>query len=286
MTGSLTDEHVASFTRDGFLFPIRVADAERVAGWRSEIEALEDRWRDEPTLPRPFIDYARANFHIVSSAAARIAHDAAILDAVESIIGPDILCWMTELIVKEPHSSKVLTMHQDLTYWGLDGSNSLVSAWVALSDACAENGAMQFVPGSHLGGQVDHRDTFGEHNLLSRGQEIVVDVGPAQAVDVELRAGEMSLHHGHLFHGSGPNTTDRRRVALVFRYMSPAVRQAVGLEDFAMTVRGANRSRHLTSTAVPFGDFTPTSLDLHALVTAAQQRALAAGTTHQLSYLR
>lgn len=286
MAGSLTAQQIGSFGRDGFLFPIRVADDTTVNGWRSEIETLEGRWRDDPSLPRPFTDYARANFHLVSSTAARLAHHDAIVDAVESIIGPDILCWMCELIVKEPHSSKVLTMHQDLTYWGLDGADHLVSAWVALSDATAENGAMRFVPGSHVAGQIEHRDTFGADNLLSRGQEVAVDVNPDDEIAVELRAGEMSLHHGHMFHGSGPNRTDTRRIGLVFRFMSPSVRQTVGVEDFAMTVRGANTSHHVHATAVPFSDFSPPSLEMHTRVTVAQEAALTAGTTDQVSYLR
>jgi ectoine hydroxylase-related dioxygenase (phytanoyl-CoA dioxygenase family) len=268
------------------LFPIRVADEPTVNGWRSNIESLELEWRDDTSLRRPFTDYARANFHLVSSTAARLAHDQAVLDAVESIIGPDILCWMSELIIKEPHSSKVLTMHQDLTYWGLDGADHLVSAWVALSDATTENGAMRFVPGSHLAGQIEHRDTFGSDNLLSRGQEVVVDVDPDDEVPVELRAGEMSLHHGHMFHGSGPNRTDGRRIAMVFRFMSPSVRQTVGVEDYAMTVRGSNTSHHVHATAVPFNDFSSASLAMHARVTAAQERALTAGTADQVSYLR
>lgn len=286
MSASLTNEQVESFDENGFLFPLRVADGGEVAGWRAEVEALEDRWRDDPSLPRPFVDYARSNFHIVSSTAARLAHNATILDAVESIIGPDILCWMCELIVKEPHSPKVLTMHQDLTYWGLDGSTGLVTAWVALSAATSENGAMRFVPGSHLGGQVDHHDTFGPDNLLSRGQEISVEVDPEDVVDVELGAGEMSLHHGHMFHGSGPNTTGDRRIALVFRFMSPDVRQMVATEDFAMTVRGANRSNLVHSTAAPFDDFSPEALTLHARVSAAQEPALADGATAEPSYGR
>ena len=286
MAGSLTAQQIDSFVHDGFLFPIRVADETTVNGWRSDIESLERRWRNDASLPRPFTDYARANFHLVSSAAARLAHDDAILDAVESIIGPDILCWMSELIVKEPHSSKVLTMHQDLTYWGLDGADHLVSAWVALSDATAENGAMRFVPGSHHAGQIAHRDTFGADNLLSRGQEVAVDVDPDDEVPVELQAGEMSLHHGHMFHGSGPNRTDGRRIAMVFRFMSPSVRQTVGVEDYAMTVRGSNTSHHVHATAVPFRDFSSASLAMHARVTAAQESALTAGTADQVSYLR
>ncbi|HEY5663269.1 MAG TPA: phytanoyl-CoA dioxygenase family protein [Ilumatobacter sp.] len=283
---ALTSGQVASYRHDGFLLPVRVADTDRAAGWCAEIEALERRWRGDPTLPNPFVDYARANFHVVSAAAARIAHDRAILDAVESIIGPDILCWMCELIVKEPHSPKILTMHQDMTYWGLDGADHLVTAWLALSPATIANGAMQFVRGSHRHGQVAHHDTYGADNLLSRGQEIAVDYDPADAVPVELQPGEMSLHHGLMFHGSGPNTTAHRRVALVMRYVSPEVSQQVGARDYAMVVRGVNRTRHLLATPVPFDDFAPEAVALHAEITAAQAAPLAADAAHDLSYGR
>ncbi|MEP7204217.1 MAG: phytanoyl-CoA dioxygenase family protein [Ilumatobacteraceae bacterium] len=286
MSGSLSGEQVASFGEDGFLFPLRVASSEQTAAWCDEIESFERRWRDDPGLPRPFVDYTRANFHIVSVVAARLAHQNAILDAVESLIGPDILCWMAELIVKEPQTSKLLSVHQDLTYWGLNGADGLVTAWLALSDATVANGAMRFVRASHLRGQVVHRDTFDENNLLSRGQEIVVDFDPDDLVDVELQAGEMSLHHGLMFHGSGANGTDGRRIALVMRFVSPAVAQTVGARDFAMTVRGVNRSNHLLSTPVPFADFTPSALALHAEITAAQEAPLAANATDQLCYGR
>jgi hypothetical protein len=286
MGGALTAEAVASYWRDGYLFPIRVADAERAAAWRAQIEAFEARWRDDASLPRPFVDYTRANLHVVSSVAARLAHETAVLDVVESIIGPDICCWMVELIVKEPRSPKLLTMHQDLTYWGLDGADGLVTAWLALSDVTVANGAMRFVRGSHHLGQVAHRDTFGHDNLLSRGQEVVVEHDPADAVDVELSAGELSLHHGLMFHGSGPNTTDRRRIGLVMRFVSPVVAQAIGADDYATTVRGVNRSSNLRSTPVPFDDFTPAALALHAEITDAQSAALAHGADRGLSYRR
>jgi len=285
-SGSLTSGQIEAYWRDGYLLPIHVAQAEHAASWRHEIEALERRWRDEPTLPRPFVDYARANFHVVSSAAARIAHAAPILDAVESLIGPDIICWMCELIVKEPHSPKILTIHQDLTYWGFEGADHVVTAWVALTPARLANGAMQFVTGSHHNGQVPHRDTYGSDNLLSRGQEVAVDYDPADLVAVELDPGEMSLHHGLMFHGSGPNTTGERRIALVIRYVSPAVSQQIGAADFGMVVRGVNRTNHLLGTPVPFADFTPEALALHAEISDVQAVPLAANAARDLSYRR
>ncbi len=284
--GQLSADAVDRYRADGFLYPIRVADAAIASDWRTEIESVERRWNGDPALTRPFTDYARANFHVVCAAAARLAHTRSMLDVVESIIGPDIVCWMTELIVKEAHSAKVLTMHQDLTYWGLDGADGLVTAWLALTEAHPANGGMQFVRGSHLAGQVAHRDTFGRNNLLSRGQEITVDYDPADVCDVVLRPGELSLHHGLMFHGSGPNTTDDRRVGLVFRFVAPSVAQRVGAADYGMVVRGVNRTSNLLSTPVPMIDFAPESIRLHDEITAAQADALGAETEQTLSYRR
>ena len=292
--GTRTDVPVASsgtspddrYRADGYLFPVRATDAATARAWLGEVEAVERRWSTDPALPRPFTDYARANFHIVCTVAARLAHTPAVLDAVEALIGPDIVCWMCELIVKEPHSPKVLTMHQDLTYWGLDGADGLVTAWLSLSGATPANGGMRFVRGSHRLGQVAHHDTFASDNLLSRGQEVAVAYEGADVTHVELEPGEMSLHHGLMFHGSGPNTTDHRRVALVFRYVSPTVAQQVGATDYGMVVRGVNRTANLLATPVPFEDFAPSAVRLHDEITRAQAAALGADSVQVPSYRR
>lgn len=286
MAGILSTDQVTQFRRDGFLFPLPVFDATEAAEWRAELEAFEDRWRLDASLLRPFADYTRANLNVVCPVAARLAQHPTILDQVESIIGPDILCWMAELIVKEPQTNKILTMHQDLTYWGLNHPDDLVTVWVALSDVRVANGAMRFVRGSHLAGQVDHRDTFGDNNLLSRGQEITVDYDETDEVAVELNPGEASLHHGLMFHGSGPNTTDQRRVAMVLRYVSPRVEQAVAPRDYGQLVRGANRSRNLISVAAPSRAFDPGAVALFEEITEAQSTALGEDAEEELSYIR
>ena len=105
------------------------------------------------------------------------------------------------MFIKEANTSKVVSWHQDLTYWGLDDVEE-VTAWVALSPANLESGCMRFVPGSHKKQLVAHKDTFDENNLLTRGQEIAVEVDDSDGADVVLKTGQASLHHGHLFHAS------------------------------------------------------------------------------------
>ena len=278
----LTDRQQASYWRDGYLYPIRVMSSGEAADLRAEFEAFEHRWADDPGLPAPFKDYCRANLHVVSTTAARVAHDPAVLDAVSSILGHDLLCWMVELIAKEPNTDKILSMHQDLTYWGLHGADKVVTAWLALTEVRLANGAMRFVTGSHRAGQAAHRDTYAENNVLSRGQEVAVDYDLADEVVVELDPGEISLHHGHMFHGSGRNSTDHRRLAIVIRYVTPDVAQVVANRDYGMLVRGVNRQSNgdlgnMINIAPPTADFSPTAIALHTEITEAQMAPLSAG---------
>ena len=161
-----------------------------------------------------------------------------ILDAVEDVIGPDILCWGTSFFIKEPRNPAFVSWHQDSTYWGLEPAD-IVTAWIALSDSTTENGAMRVIPRSHTMAQIPHRDTFRPDNLLSRGQEVMVDVDDAQAETLVLKAGEMSLHHVRLIHGSEPNPSDQRRIGFAIRYLPTYVRQMAGSHDWATLVRGA-----------------------------------------------
>lgn len=284
MPGSLTTADHDAFWADGFLFPTRVLAADDARTIGAELLALEGH--HGPELLKPFEEYARTNFHLVSTAAARLAHHPAVVDAVESILGPDLLVWMVELIVKHPHSDAILTVHQDLQYWGFDHSDREVTAWIALSDATIANGAMTFVRGSHRLGSVEHHDTYGENNLLSRGQEVTVDYDPADQTAVELAAGEMSLHHGLTFHGSGPNTTDEPRIALVVRFITPEINKRSGPQDWAMLVRGADRYGHLLKVAPPSVDFDPAYVSLHDEIDRIQLAAMADGATEEFGYTR
>ena len=141
-----------------------------------------------------------------------------LVEAVKPILGPDLMVWSSGLFI-EANTPHVVSWHQDLTYWGLSEVDE-ITAWVALSPSNLDSGCMRFVPGSHKRQLVDHRDTFDPNNLLTRGQEIAVDIDDADGVDVILETGQASLHHGHLFHSSGPNTTGDRRIGSAIRYQA------------------------------------------------------------------
>jgi len=284
MAGSLNAAEVAAYRRDGYLFPVPVLDVDEVADLRAGFEAFEDRWSDAPGLPRPFVQYLRDGMQVVSPVADRIARHPAVLDVVESILGPDLMVWTCEFLPKEPQSPKMLTLHQDLNYWGFEATGRHVTAWIALSEVDDANGAMHFVRGSHRWGSVEHHDTFGTDNILSRGQEVTVAHDPADEVVVALRAGQLSLHDGLMVHGSGPNTSDVRRVGVAVRYLTPSVRMASGAEDYATPVRGDCSTAELLELPVPTVDFDPVTMPFHERMLVAHDATLGAGSAQPMAY--
>ena len=241
MTGSLSDTQVAQYRDDGYLCPISVFSTEETARHRSAIEAHEVEF-GESGLPRPIGQYHRVNAHLVSEAARAAALDPRVLDAVESLLGPDLMLWSCEYFIKEAQTDKIVSWHQDLTYWGMGETDHEVTAWLALSPASAASGCMRFVPGSHKQSIVAHTDTFADDNLLSRGQEIAVEVDESDAVAAALQPGQMSLHHGRMFHASGPNVTDDRRIGFVMRFIRPDTPVTGKIRDYAQLVRGCDRA--------------------------------------------
>jgi ectoine hydroxylase-related dioxygenase (phytanoyl-CoA dioxygenase family) len=270
MTKVLSADAVAQYRRDGFYFPVPALSRSEARGYRDKLEG------HERVLGGPIASNMRHKVHLLFTWANELANHPAILDAVEDVIGPDILCWNTTFFIKEAHSPSFVSWHQDATYWGLS-TEDVITAWVAFADAPIESGAMKFWPGSHLRKQLEHRDTFDQNNLLSRGQEIAVDVPEGEGVDVVLRAGEMSLHHVLLAHGSGPNTTGDRRIGLAIRYIPPHVRQ-LKVRDSAMLVRGQDRDGHFDLEQGPTVDLDAAALAAHADAVDRQVKALYSGT--------
>ena len=166
-----------------------------------------------------------------------------VLDAVEDILGPDILLWTVSIFPKYPRDPGYISWHQDGTYWGLD-SVRVTTAWIALTDSTVDNGCMRVVPGSHRRPILPHRDTYAADNRLSRGQEIEVEVDERDAVDVVLRAGQMSLHHVNIIHGSNPNPSDGSRIGFAPRFTTPETRQIDGEPLTAVLARGRDRFGH------------------------------------------
>jgi non-heme Fe2+,alpha-ketoglutarate-dependent halogenase len=257
------------FAHDGFYFPLDVLSVEEAMGYRAELESLEAQIVGQRLGNKGQLNQAHAIFRFANS----LVRHPRILDAVEEIIGPDILVWGSTFFTKEAGSPSYVSWHQDLRYWGLSGDNE-VSAWLALGPARQEHGCMRFVPGSHKLPLLEHRDTFDPANFLTRGQEAVIDIDEAGTVQVELEAGQASLHHGRLLHASGPNVADQRRVGFVVNYISPEMRQVVAKDDFAMLVRGEDRYGHFVAVPEPEADLTPEALAWHRRIVGGQNEAI------------
>lgn len=250
MATSLSEAQISDYWRDGLIRPIRVFSASEAAEIREQIEGLEYRCKVEGLVP-DINQYFRVNGQVVIPFLADTARNGTILDAVEGIIGPNIMIWSCELFMKDSGTMTIVSWHQDLTYWGMGGSDLQATAWIAITDATQESGCMRYVPGSHFQNLVAHIDTYADENLLSRGQEVAIEVDEADARLDELKAGEMSIHHGRLFHASGPNYSSDRRIGLVIRYISPNLVRSVPGRDYAMLARGMNKQGNWITIAPP-----------------------------------
>jgi hypothetical protein len=260
------------YERQGYVFPLAVLTSAEAAAYRRELERIERDFAGHPGV----MTAGRSHPHLVFPFVDEIVRRPEILVRVSEVLGPDLLVWAVTLFIKEAGSPDCITWHQDLTYWGLD-SDREVTAWLALSPATPESGGMRFVPGSHRLPIVPHRDTFAEANMLSRGQEIATEVDEAEAIDVVLAPGEMSLHHGRMFHASHPNRSDDRRIGLSIQYITPDMRQVTARRDFAVLVQGEDRYGHFELMAPPRGLLDPGDLARVEEIAAEESRYFFAG---------
>lgn len=253
MKGAQTARQVRSYRDNGYLYPVDVlseADTQRHYERLVDVEA-----RHGPM-------HYRVKPYLIVESAYEIATNTVLLDAVESLLGPDILLWDGSYVIKEPRSESFVSWHQDLTYWGLamESADDLVSAWVALTPATVDNGCMRFVRGSHRNGRYAHCDTHDADNILHRGQSIAEDFDASLVDTVELAPGQASLHHGWVVHSSAANSSDTRRVGLVLNFLKPGVRQVVGNGESATLVRGSDRYGNFAPEPACGGDLVPANV--------------------------
>ena len=246
---------VDDYHRDGFYFPIDVLDASQVAACRADLESCEA----EQQL-RPDLEHAKAYPHLSMPWVDQLIRNDLIVDRVSELLGDNILVWNSSFFIKEANTTSFVSWHQDLHYWGLSDTDE-VTAWVALSPATVASGCMRFIPGTHTSDDAPHADTFASDNLLSRGQELVAEVDDANAVNVTLQAGQMSLHHGRTFHASYPNQTDDRRIGIAIRYILPSMHQSNGTRTMATLIRGEDTHGNFELSPPPNGRLLPEDLE-------------------------
>jgi len=270
MPKRLTEAQIAQYREEGCIFPIRVMSPADAAGLRRRLEAFEARTGE------PLKGDLRHKSHLLFAWLGELVRRTEILDAVEDLYGGDLQCWNTNFFIKEANNPAFVSWHQDSTYWGLSKPD-VVTAWVAFTEATEANGAMEFIPGSHKLDQIPHRDTFAKDNLLTRGQEIAVEVDQSKRRVITLEPGEMSLHHVRLVHGSPPNPSGDRRIGFAIRYMPTSVAPVAG-EDSATLVRGRDHFHRFEAEPQPSRDLDPEFVALHRRITERSARILYRGT--------
>ncbi len=239
-----SDSSKRQFDRDGYICPVSALNADETAHYRylylafyekhkSRLEALKAgaRWQ------------INADTHFAFQWVDELTRHRKILDAVEQLLGPNLLAWNTNWFVKMPNDKTFVSWHQDGAYWVLSQMD-VATAWVALGPVTQANGCMRVVPGSHTHPNMPQRETYADNNVLSRGQEIAVSVNDCDAVDLVLQPGEMSLHHLWIVHGSNVNTSDIPRIGIAIRYVATSVKQSGPEAPLATLVRGTDNYGH------------------------------------------
>lgn len=243
------------FDEQGYLAPVQALGLEEAAALRARFNSLEQA--EGGSLSRA----TRKKPHLLLTWLADLIRDPRVVGPVEALLGPDILCWSSIFFAKQPDARSFVAWHQDATYWGLSSAD-VVTAWIALTPSTPENGCLRVIPGSHRIEQFPHRAGANPANLLSRSQEIAVEVDEKSAVDLVLCPGEMSIHHVRLVHGSEPNRSNHARIGYAVRYIAAHVRQLTDVRDSATLVAGRDHG-NFDPEPRPARDFDPPAVSFH-----------------------
>ena len=230
----LNEKQIEKYHDEGFVAPIRVMSEEEALKIKERVEEAEK------AFPEEFNPENRNNLHLTFMVLDELAHNSIILDAVEDLIGPDFSLWSSVMFIKNPSTEQFVSWHQDATYMGMTSSDFL-TPWIALTPSTEEMGCMSMIPRSHKQNILPHQDTFSENNILTRGQ-VVKDVDEEKAVNLILKPGEMSIHHGAVIHGSKPNKSKQRRIGFALQSYCPhGIEQIIG-KNIWMQIRGWKRN--------------------------------------------
>ena len=273
---NISSQIAAAYARDGFVFPLDILSADEALTLRTDLEEAEALYADDPKKRAMVRGYPA---RLLPSYDALIRHPKMIA-AASAVLGPDLLVWGSGHFIKEANTTSYVSWHQDLTYWGLDEPDE-ATLWVALSPASVEAGCMRFIPGSHRERIMPHADSFADENLLTRGQEIAIEVDDDKAVFCPLQSDELSLHYVRTVHASEPNQSSERRIGVAVRYITPDVSQVNGDVDSAWLVRGGDTHGNFVLETPPVADMDDAARAEHARIMQLRQSVLYKGVAGQ-----
>jgi len=229
----LTPEDIAQFNAQGYICPLDVynpAESREIARY---FDGLLDR-----ALTKGWNSYGLLDWHTACPHIHDLVTETRILDYLQDLLGPNLICWGTHYFTKLPGDGKRVSWHQDASFWPLTPSKT-VTVWLAIDDVDAENAAVQVIPGTHLMGQLPFAYSAAEEeNVLDQTVTSLEDL--PDPMPMEMQAGQISLHTDWLLHGSEPNESDRRRCGLTMRFVSPDVRNVYADHPTGLISRGAD----------------------------------------------
>ncbi len=253
MAKVLTDEQLRQWDRDGAVWPVDLIGEDEAADYRRRFDDLETK------MGREAQSQFRIKAHLPFPWLWDLVTHPRLADAIEDLIGPNIVCWGSSFFTKKAHDPRFISWHQDSTYYGLEPPES-ITAWVAFTEANELSGCMKIIPGSHRGEAIlPHEETYDPNNLLSRGQTIR-DIDEGKAVAMPLKPGQCSIHHNKTIHSSEPNNADWPRVGFAIHFADSSVRQAQFDEALAIHIRGEDPEGNWIEDPRPAYELSPESV--------------------------
>lgn len=252
MAKGLTELEVKNFQEDGFLFPYEVYTPEEAGNLWKKFNSLEKELGEEPQnrfrikaqLPFPWL--------------CDVVSHPKLLDALEDLIGPNILCWGASFFTKKANDPRFISWHTDSFVYGFEPSET-VTAWLGFNDSTKESGCLRYIPGSHKETAI-HEIKPDPDNLATLGQN-VINVQEKKAVYAELKAGQVVFHHESVVHSSGPNTANHPRIGFSIHYVAPHVRETRFEGATAMLLRGEDKYGFWGADPAPKKDFDPNCIN-------------------------
>ena len=259
MPKKLTAGQIRDYRANGYLYPLEAFSAADVARYRQELRRTEEHLGGSlMAIDKKY----RGNLHVLCRWVDELARSPAILDAVEDLVGPDILLYTSRFFIKEPHSEGIAAWHQDSTYFGLRPHDH-VTAWVALCDVTAETGPVEFAVGSHIRGQLQQKSGLIKNSVNTAGQIIVEWFDQSEIDRAILKPGQFSFHHTCVVHQSQPNRSGERRIGLALSYIPTRTRYVGKRRMPASLVRGTDQHGHFDLQPRPQTDFGDVEMQRH-----------------------
>ena len=244
---ALTRTQIDTFNRDGYIKGIRIFSAEQIAEIRAYFDQLLAK-----TLAEGGDSYSINSAHLTYGRVFDLLANERITAHIKDLLGEHLIGWGSHFFCKMPRDGKTVSWHQDASYWPMTPSKT-ATVWLAIDDTDVDNACMRFVPGSHHHGHLTYKlSEEDENNVLFQTVPTAEQYG--EPIDVELKAGEISIHSDMLLHSSKANTSGRRRCGLTMRYCTAEVRALQGWHLKGVLLAGDDPEQHWANPPRPTQD--------------------------------